>query len=247
MRIAICDDNENDLQRVYELTRDYFMLRGDKQAVLERFQSVNGLTGRMDYDIYILDILIGEQSGIDLAKEIRNATGLKGEIIFTTSCTDFALDAFSVNAKQYLLKPVKKEKLYQVLNQIMQSVREKKPPVMMQVKTADGMEELITDEIVCVEYTARIMKFHMRSGRIVSSIYIRSSFEDNIRILLQQPNFIQTHKSFVINMDHVQRYHQNEILMSDGMPVPVSRSNTTEVRHQYMGYLSIDFTNEELK
>ena len=247
MRIAICDDNEDDLQQVYELIREYCNVRNIEQVVLECFRFADALVEQMNYDIYILDILIGEQSGIELAKQIRNTTGLKGEIIFTTSCTDFALDAFSVNAKQYLLKPVKKEKLYQVLDQIVQSMASKKPSVMMQVKTADGVEELAADEIICVEYTARIMRFHMQSGRIVSSIYIRSSFEENVKQLLKQPNFIQTHKSFLINMDCVQRYHQNEILMQNGMQIPVSRSNTAEVKHQYMGYLSNGSPDEAIK
>lgn len=247
MRIAICDDNEDDLQQVYELIREYCNVRNIEQVVLECFRFADALVEQMNYDIYILDILIGEQSGIELAKQIRNTTGLKGEIIFTTSCTDFALDAFSVNAKQYLLKPVKKEKLYQVLDQIVQSMASKKPSVMMQVKTADGVEELAADEIICVENTARIMKFYMRSGRMVDSIYIRSSFEDNVAILLKQTNFIQTHKSFVINMDYIQRYHQSEILMNNGLLIPISRRNVTEVRHQYMSYLSSDFTNEESK
>ncbi len=244
MRIALCDDSEKDLQRIYEMTKEYFTARGDIQAVLECFKSSDELMEHTDYDIYILDILLGEKSGINLAKMIRERTGLKSEIIFTTSSRDFALDAFSVNAKQYLLKPVGREQLCQAMDQIINYASKKKAHAVIQVKTADGIEELNADEVICVEYTARIMKFRMKSEKIVNSIYIRSSFEKNLELLLKQPNFIQTHKSFVINMDCVQRYSQSEILMCNGMFIPVSRSNAAEVKHKYMGYISSNMPDE---
>ncbi|NLG02240.1 MAG: response regulator transcription factor [Clostridia bacterium] len=242
MRIAICDDEKKDLTHMYEMVTHYFETHSDMQtAEIDCFETAADIMNHLDYDIYILDILIGDDSGLKVAKTIRNVSGMKCEIIFTTSSSDFALAAFSVYARQYLLKPVKQQELENVLTTIIKNKEIPEKQSLFSVKTAEGMRELDTNKIICVEYTARIIHFHMQQGALIQSIYIRSSFEDSIKELLKLQNYMQTHKSFAINMDYVKEYHQGEILLQNGMLIPVSRSNAKTVKRQYLKYVSRNF------
>ena len=104
LRIAICDDEEKHLKQTAELLNTYLQSRPDLQGQVELFPSGGSLLERVEedrsFDLYVLDILMPELSGIDTGRRLRTL-GEGGEIIYLTSSNDFAADSYDVRAFFY--------------------------------------------------------------------------------------------------------------------------------------------------
>ena len=98
------------------------------------------------------------------------------------------------------------------------------------VKTKGGIESIPYSEIEFIENVSRRLEVHLTGHRKITSIYIRRSFEEEIRELVEAGNFICTHKSFLINMDYVRALGQNAVVMESGISVPVSRKYSLDVK-----------------
>ena len=105
-KIAICDDDKISLTYIYKIICDYFKDKSNLFSEISTFSNANMLlSSSKTFDIYFLDIILPDIDGIEIAKQLRKA-GNSGLIIYFTSSKEFALDAFQVEAFQYLLKPV---------------------------------------------------------------------------------------------------------------------------------------------
>ena len=78
----------------------------------------------------------------------------------------------------------------------------------------------------------------MTDGEDVKSIFIRQSFDLELEELLRDKNFLQVHKSFVVNMKYVKKLTQNNIIMESGKSVPVSKARSAGVKKEYLLFVS---------
>ena len=118
--IALCDDDEADLDKTEQMLRAYENSHPETAFVLERFLRADHLLRRIrkeEYapDVILMDIYMPKKLGIEAACELR-AMGNRGRIIFLTTSREHALEAFGVEASQYLVKPVSSEQLFRVLD-----------------------------------------------------------------------------------------------------------------------------------
>ena len=101
LRIAVCDDEEKQLHEITRLLEAYFRSRPSLNGQVETFLSSSGLLERAGslggFDLYILDILMPELTGIETGRRLR-ALGDGGEIIYLTCSNDFAADSYDVRA-----------------------------------------------------------------------------------------------------------------------------------------------------
>lgn len=115
-RIAVCEDNEIERTLLLEMIR---ALAREKELKieLEGFSSGEELIAKFmqqRYDILFLDILMKQLDGIETGKAIRRMDA-KTEIIYCTSSSDFAIEAYEVHARGYLLKPYKPDKIGEII------------------------------------------------------------------------------------------------------------------------------------
>lgn len=188
------------------------------------------------YDIYFLDIMMAERDGIDVARSIRE-TGHKSIIIYVTSSPEFALGAFGVYASGYLLKPVAEE----IFEECMDFALNRAFPTggsMISIKSKDGIVNINTSQLMYVQNVSRVMRVCMADGRVIESVYIRQPFEEELKELLKSDHFLQPHKSFVINLDYVEKLLPHDFVMRGGTVVPISRNNLTATKKRYLEYLS---------
>ena len=101
LKIAICDDEEKQLNQTASLLNIYLQSRPGLHGQVETFRSGGTLLERAEaaggFDLYVLDILMPELSGIDTGRRLR-ALGKGGEIVYLTSSNDFAADSYDVRA-----------------------------------------------------------------------------------------------------------------------------------------------------
>lgn len=240
MKIVVCDDNAEDLETVDRLLDRYGKAAADRSLVVEKFQNAsvlyNGILQGARADLYILDMIMAEQTGIDIGSLLRT-TGFEGMIIYITSSDDFALDAYGVHAARYLLKPVSEESFFEAMDFALSYKKVEKDPL-FPVKTKEGTVAVPYSKIEYIENYARSLNVRLTDAELIRSIFIRKSFDEEIREIAADRSFLQVHKSFLINMNYVKRLEQTDIVMESGIHVPISKARAADVKKEYLLFIS---------
>lgn len=187
-------------------------------------------------DIYILDMIMSEKTGIDIGTLIRSSNR-QSVIVYITSSDDFALEAYGVRAVRYLLKPVSEEQFFEALDYAL-SLTKLETEKIYPVKTKNGLVAIPYSKIEYIENYSRVLNIFQTDGESVKSIFIRKSFDEEIREIAQDKRFMQVHKSFLINMNYVNKLTQNTILMESGKSIPISKKRVVNVRKEYLLFVS---------
>lgn len=237
LRIAICDDEVKQLNEAAALLNAYFQSRPGLHGQVEAFQSGGALLTRAEkaggFDLYVLDILMPELSGIDTGRRLR-ALGEGGEIVYLTNSNDFAADSYDVRAFFYLLKPVEAGKLFRVLDGAVEKLNRRRSNAVV-VATVDGSRRLLLENIRYVERVGRCMRYYCTDG-VVDSQTIRVSFHEAAAPLLADRRFCQCGASFVLNFQHVTGVNGQTALLDNGQNVALPRTSATEFKKAWGNY-----------
>ena len=122
-RIAVCDDSEQDRRDIYNIAAEAFD-RLNITAELVLFDGAGALLDALSqesaqYDLFLLDVLMDEKNGIELAELLRQR-GNRSHIIFVSVSKDYAIDGYKVSADDYLLKPLTVESLIASVKRLFQ-------------------------------------------------------------------------------------------------------------------------------
>lgn len=240
LRIAICEDAQTDIAHINSLLENYKNLHSHLELQLGHFQTgqalLDALAQGQSFDLFLLDILLPDIDGIELARRI-NAGGKKQTIIFMTVSRDYAVEAFSVRAMHYLLKPVQYEAFAAALDELVKTMRHR-VETYASVCTPYGERRVTLSEIVYVEVTGHVFYYHLSSGETIKSKVLRVSFEEALAELRGDWRFLRPHQSFLLNACHVSKLHAREFIMDNGASIPISRLRALEVRSSYMDFLN---------
>ena len=116
LKLALCDDDPQQCAAVGALLQEYAALRPALAAKLSIFSSSWELLADEEegacFDLYVLDVVMPEVSGIELGVKLREL-GRSGAIIYLTISPEYAVDSYAAQAFYYLMKPVEPERLWQ--------------------------------------------------------------------------------------------------------------------------------------
>lgn len=164
-RIAICDDERAEAERLGSVVSDWSRAAGIDCAI-DTFSGAEALLSaredRGEYDILLLDVEMRGMDGIALARRLR-ADGCRAEIIFVTSHFELAGEGYDVDALHYLIKPVANEKLAEVLSRAAGRLAVEPPSVV--IFCDGGTVRLYESDILYVESFLHDIVIHC-GGRI---------------------------------------------------------------------------------
>lgn len=236
LRIAICDDMDEELQHIVTITNEYLIMRGIS-AKLREFSHPDMLLTvceKENFHIFLLDMVMPMVSGLELGREIRR-NNTDAQIIYITTEPGFALDAYAVNPLRYLIKPVDKAALFSALDLASEKVHYGEETTVT-VKTRNGLRTISTDMIAFCEYRRHAVVYTLVSGEMVETTTISGCFTEHIAPLQQDKRFVQPHAAYAVNMSLVERLNKEGFTLKSGAFVPVSGKQYTAVRNTYMSY-----------
>lgn len=240
MRVAVCDDSMEDLEEIKGLLAKYRETNKSVRLEIEYFTDSAKLYHQIQKgvqrDIYILDMIMSERTGIDIGTLIRS-TNERSVIIYITSSDDFAFEAYGVHAVRYLLKPVREELFTEALDYAADILKEKRDEVYT-VKTKEGLVTVLYSKIEYIENYSRTLNICLTDGKNIQSIFLRKSFDEETRQIMENNSFIQVHKSFLVNLCHVDRLATGNIIMESGANIPVSKARAADVKREYLKFVS---------
>lgn len=235
MRIAVCDDDVKFLQELSALLKFY----GEEnhceieyKIYTNPFELVTQIEKGVHYDVILLDVVMPGINGIQCARDIRMFDTFV-KIVFLTSSAEYAVESYSVRAYQYLLKPVKKEDLFFLLKSLEKDTEEADKNVLI-FKTKQGISKVLLSKLEYCEVISRKIVLHLTTGEECECSLKMNELEESLK---KYKMFLKPHRSFLVNMDHIQTLATHNIVMGCGMKIPVPREKYAQIKQTYMEYM----------
>lgn len=234
MRIAVCDDDEQESAFLSRMIKEYQLSRGVSVDCLFFHNGTdflcNGKGG--EYDLVLLDVLMPGINGMQVAQELRELDK-NVKIIFISSSPEFAVESYRVGAYHYLLKPVDKDLFFQLLDRIRSELSTLEEQGFV-LKSREGVVGISFTRLEYVEVINKTVNFHLADGVVYETFAALADFEET---LLSRPEFLKTHRSYIINLGYIQAINGNVVVTKNGYQIPISRQRRNQVRDSYIHFL----------
>lgn len=239
LRIAVCDDHPEDLALLHTGIDAWLTDMPGVRGRVQEFASPAALCDRLrqggSFDIYLLDILMPELDGIALGRMIRRGDS-EVPVIYVTSSTEYALDAFGIHAVGYLPKPLDRRELFSAMQRAYGLHTTRKREI---ISVRDGIQIALValEELLYVENRERSTVYALSDGRHITNRRRSGSFESAVGQVAESEDFLQPHKSYFINMHYIRSLYSDHVVMDDGKDIPIARGKALETRRRYLAFL----------
>ncbi len=231
-RIAICEDDTT--QRDYEkklicrwAKEQNYMIALDTYTTAEQFLFSH--EDKPPYDLFILDIQMGEMNGMELAAKLRSH-GLDGAILFLTGVPDYAIEGYAVGAVRYLLKPIREEDFLSLLGTLYQN-REKDAASCFILRQGNAARKIKLADILYAEARGHYIYMKTTAGEEEW----KDSFS-NLEDSLTQKDFFLLKRGLLVNLSQVEQISRTNCTLGDGTTLPVARSKYKELNEAFIAY-----------
>jgi DNA-binding LytR/AlgR family response regulator len=182
---------------------------------------------RTPVDLLFLDIQMPTLSGVNMLKTLQHPP----VVIFTTAYADYAVQAFDLNAVDYLLKPFSFERFLQAVNKAKEHIRQsavggrqvEDERDTLVIKVDGKLVKLRLADILFVEGLKEYVRFVCTNGKYVTLESLK-----NLEEALPAHTFVRVHKSYIVASDKVQSLLGNMLEIGPHR-IPISREKKDEV------------------
>lgn len=237
-KAAICDDEALELQYLSNLMKSWAGKAGHRVQI-SVFPSAEAFLFQYgeekDFDLLLLDIEMGKMNGVELARKVREENaGI--QIVFITAYPDFISEGYEVSALHYLMKPLKEEKLFEVLERAAVNLGKKERYEIFQ--SEGEVIRIPVSEIVSVEAFSHSVQMVTKRGsyRLDETI---SGLEKRLGA-----DFIRCHRSYLVALKYIRKITRTDVEMDTGAKVPLSRRKYDAVNQAFIHYYKQEEGNE---
>ena len=230
MRIAVCDDNPKELERIkgcfcriqgYDLVCSYF---DSTSTVMEILKTENS-----PYDLYILDIEMPGMNGLKLAKSIREKDSM-ALFVFLTSYTRYMKDVFDVVTFDFIEKPISDEKLLQILERAATYLNITSQHFSFGYRAS--RYSLKYDRILYIEKKGRQALIHT-----FEDVYKTNMTLEEIWKQLNPKSFVHIHSSYIINLYNLDRKDNEIAIMRNGEKLHITKGYRRELAMRHYEFV----------
>lgn len=180
-------------------------------------------------DLVFTDINMPDITGLDVARLLPPRT----LFVFTTAYAEHAVKGFELNAVDYLVKPVDFGRFLQAVNRAKDRVADRylaeqragqatsspapESPDTLFVKDGYDFVRIDLDELLFVESEGNYLNFYEVDKRVVARMTITEALTQ-----LPAAQFMRVHKSYIVNLRHIDKIERHQVLVGDKVPVPIS-------------------------
>lgn len=230
LSIAVCDDNMIECSDLSRRIRELLKELG-QPCILRQFGSGRELlSAEGQFDLVFLDILMGKPDGMETARLLcQKAFG--GLLVFVSVSKEYVFEAYDVEAFSYLVKPVDSQKLLGVLKRAIRK-REARPGGFLLVSKERQQTKLFLGDIYYFEIRGRVVEVHGTGGTF--SYYGQIG---DLERRLREHGFFRCHKSYLINLGHVESYNRQEMILENGERIAIAKRRYEEFGREILKYM----------
>ena len=216
IKIAVCDDERHQAEYIKMLASKWAEENNVKINIVmfdgaENFKAE--WSENKTYDILLLDIQMGAQNGVELAKEIRQSDD-KIIIVFITGFADYISEGYDVSALHYLMKPVNEDKLFKTLDKAVKNLKQKNKSLIV---AAEGETHQIP--------LYKINYFEVWHNYVTIHADIKYTVKKTLGEIEKEldDSFFRAGRSYIVNLNYIQKSTKKEIYLKNGAVIPLSR------------------------
>lgn len=231
VKCILVDDEQDAVDSFIELAEHVPELEVSK-IFNDPLEALNYIRKARSVELVFLDIDMPLLNGIELAKLCRNSVK---KLVFTSSHSKFALEAFRVDADDFLLKPFGLCDLLSTMNKLYTQrfpeeirIREDQGEDFLYIKNKeDGLKlvKVAFNEIVVIESLLNYVRFHTLDKMVITHISLKEVRE----VLKDRVNFVQLHRSFIFSKSHISIVDGNVLTMVTGAKFSIGESYREEL------------------
>lgn len=228
MRIAVCDDDFKDREKIEEALRecnpnDSAENFADGRSMLEAAKKTP------PFDLVFLDIYMPGENGIDIAAELKEISPETG-IVFVTTSKEHAVEAFSLYATHYLVKPVTAKGVGEALKRLREMRFRHRNSITLTV----GRERytVFLDQICLLESDNHTVNVSLIDGR---KLKVRMPFSEMEQMM--DDKFLRINRGIVVNMDFIEQMGANTCVLRSGVRLPITIRQSASIRAAYDNYV----------
>lgn len=229
MKILICDDEQTHVNTLRIYIEEYMRSHHIRFEITATTDAAQILAMDKRFDLAILDIQMDALDGISLAKKLKKQNS-RIALFFVTNYDEYQDDAMDLQAFRFFQKPFQTKRLYAGLDKAMEYI--------------DGayIDIFLSEKAVCQKVIVDDILYVTREGRKTSLItrqeeYTLSEKYDVFCECLPQRFFYPVHKSFFVNLHYVQRYSYTELILSNGVRIPIAPRRQSAFHKFWFEYL----------
>lgn len=222
MRIAVCDDEQRDLEQLCKLLARY-----DSACLPVRFSAAGALLACAErFDVVFLDIEMQAPNGYEVARKLCEHAP-HPLIVFVTHTSAYAVQGYGI-AFRYLVKPVTADALKAVLKAVEGEIRANSITLLI-----DGTEHVLdVREILYLEVQNHTAILHLQDGTYT----FRAALKD-LTAQLPERYFCAPQQSYLVNMLHIRSADVLSVVMMNGDRIPISRRKRQVFLHRFHSFL----------
>lgn len=230
LSVAVCDDEVVECCNLSVQIRK-IMEEIEMPCIVRSFDSGEELLrAQENFDIIFLDIIMDDLDGLETARQIREKA-YDRFLVFVSSSRNYVFDAYEAEPFWYLLKPVEDEKLKRILKKIILKIEPHSQDFILISKDRQK-KKLFLEDICYFEIKGRIMDIHHTEG--VFTYYEKMG---TLEKELQGKDFFRCHKSYLVNLRHVDVYNRQEIILDNGERLIIARRRYEEFSKAILRYM----------
>ena len=231
INIAICDDEHQQTEYIKMLVSKWAEENNIKINIsifdsAENFKSA--WNDSKNFDILLLDIEMGGQNGIELARDLRKIDESL-IIVFITAFTDYISNGYEVSALHYLVKPIKENKLFETLDKAYKNLMQAKKFLIVNSERKDC--RILFDNILYIEAFKHYVTIVTVNG---SEYEVRRNISDIENDL--DNSFFKCQRSYIVMIKHIQHISKTEVLLDNGKTISLSRNIYKDLYKAFIKY-----------
>ena len=239
MKIAVVDDSAQDLSTEINYLTTYI---SNYHHGLSDDLKINGFQSAADFlksfepgkfDLIVLDIIMNDINGIQLAKMIRSKDR-DCFIIFITNSTEFLIEGYSVFATGYFIKPINEheeefQRTFEFIYPKLEKNYELPVTVIRNIKLGVPYKDICFVDIN--------ENHKVRITMIDQELIITMNYQQCQEILLNDKRFLECHYRIIVNMDYIKSMKEKDFILKNGVSIPISQRRLRTSKLTYMNYI----------
>ena len=235
IQIAICDDEKAILDEVSGYIKEYAKNKGDLDLEVFRFDSARTLISTLEdgktFDIFVLDVYIGDEMGTELADCIRK-NGIESPIIFATTSIEHAPQSYETGTLRYLIKPINPRKFYEALDAALIQVKRIEDRF-LKFKTENGVASVNANHILYSEARDHYQYLRQDDGE---EIKVRMTVAELFAILVKYGGFVRIGNAYIVNLRHVKNVTPANVCLYNNIKIQIPRGKFTEIKDAFWNF-----------
>ena len=228
MRIAICDDSQREQDQFIKALHGWDPTR-QPECFMTGASLLEAAKQEPRFDIVFLDIYMPGENGVDIAGELQKISPQTG-IVFVTTSLEYAVDAFSLQALHYLVKPVTTEGLVEAFRRLTKLHDRRRP--MATFSTGRGSSTVYLDEIYYLQSMNHAVDIYLSGGRQLRVWATLTELEQKLNY-----NFLRLNRSSIVNMEQIEQMCVDSCILRNGSRLELARRDRNRIRSAYEDFL----------